>query len=223
MTVGHVFRAARGISLVLLLMAPMLLRAGDASGVSVGWWRDLWRTPDQQAQRLFDAGDYAAAATRFTDPMRIGTAWYRAGDFDRAAAAFGQLASAEGHFNRANALLLQGEYEDAIAAYDQALAQQLDWQLARANRAIAVARQERLAPPDDDAGGTGGMLEADEIVFDTSGRTEDAKGEQTTEGGAGLTDAQMRDLWLRRVETRPADFLRARFTSQLQLREAGTP
>lgn len=213
--------AGRGFWLAVLLMAPMPLRAEGELGFSAGWWQDLWRTPDQQAQRLFDSGDYAAAAARFTGPMHIGTAWYRAGEFERAAAAFGQLTSVEGHFNRANALLLQGEYEQAIAAYGQALAQRPDWQPAVENRQIALARKERLAPPDDDAGGTGGMLEADEIVFDTTGRTNNAEGEQTTEGGAGMNDAAMREMWLRRVETRPADFLRARFASQLQLRQEG--
>lgn len=216
MTAGRGFRYAPGVWLAVLLMAPMLLRAEGAPGISAGRWQDLWRTPDQQAQRLFDAGDYSGAAARFTDPMHIGTAWYRAGEFERAAAAFGQLTSVEGQFNRANALLLQGQYEDAIAAYGQALAQRPDWQPALENREIALARRERLAPPEDDAGGTGGMLEADEIVFDTTGRTNNAEGEQTTEGGTAMNDAAMREMWLRRVETRPADFLRARFASQLQ-------
>jgi Ca-activated chloride channel family protein len=80
-----------------------------------------------------------------------------------------------------------------------------------------VARQARLAPPEDDAGGTGGKLEADEIVFDNTGRTSKVGNEQVTGGDTGLTDARMRDLWLRRVETKPADFLRARFARQLDL------
>lgn len=221
MSAGRKFRSAPGIWLAVLVMAPMLLRAEGELGIAAGWWQDFWRTPDQQAQRLFDAGDYTSAASRFTDPMRIGMAWYRAGEFERAAAAFGQLTSVEAYFNRANALLFQGEYEQAIAAYDQALAQRPDWQPAVENREIALARKERLAPPEDDAGGTGGMLSADEIVFDTTGRTKSARGEQTTEGGSGVSDAAMREMWLRRVETKPADFLRARFASQLQLQQEG--
>jgi Ca-activated chloride channel family protein len=199
------------------LLVPAVLYADAETGVWAQRWRDLWLTPDQQAQRLFNAGDYAAAAVRFSDPMRIGTAWYRAGEFERAAAAFGQLASAEGHFNRANALLMQGHYDEAIEAYGQALQQRPDWQLAIDNRDLAVARQARLAPPEDDAGGTGGKLEADEIVFDNTGRTSKVGNEQVTGGDTGLTDARMRDLWLRRVETKPADFLRARFARQLDL------
>jgi Ca-activated chloride channel family protein len=208
-----------GFALVLILALPF--SAAAESRGAPGWWRDLWRTPDQQAQRLFDAGDYASAAILFTDPMRIGTAWFRAGEFEHAAAAFGQLTSVEGYFNRANVLLFQGEYNQAIAVYDQVLAKRPGWQAAVYNRAIALARQQKLAPPEDDAGGTGGMLSADEIVFDTTGRVNNAKGEKTTEGGAGGSDAAMREMWLRRVETRPADFLRARFASQLQRRQAG--
>ena len=56
--------------------AGVLVLALWPAMVQAHGWRDLWLTPDQQAQRLFDAGDYAAAAARFSDPLRIGVAWY---------------------------------------------------------------------------------------------------------------------------------------------------
>jgi Ca-activated chloride channel family protein len=183
----------------------------------------LWLTPAQQAQRLFEAGDYASAAQRFTDPMRAGISWYRASDFQRAAAAFGQLASAEAHFNRGNALLLLGEYDKAIDAFDAALQLRPGWSPALTNRDLASLRRARLAPSEDDAGGTGGMLGADEIVFDDTGRVDSAKGEQVVDDAAVMSDTQMRELWLRRVETRPADFLQARFARQLALRSQVAP
>jgi hypothetical protein len=40
------------------------------------------------------------------------------------------------------------------------------WREAKANRDLAEARRQRLEPPKDDAGDTGGQLEAEEIVFD---------------------------------------------------------
>jgi Ca-activated chloride channel family protein len=40
------------------------------------------------------------------------------------------------------------------------------WHEAQINRDLAEARRQMLEPPKDDAGGTGGQLEADEIVFD---------------------------------------------------------
>jgi Ca-activated chloride channel family protein len=186
-------------------------------------WQDLWLTPEQQGERLSADGDYAAAAQRFTDPMRVGAAWYRAGEFERAATAFCQRTSADAHFNRGNSLIMLGLYEQAVAAFDLTLEQRPDWQPGLDNRAIAVARLARLAPPEDDAGGTGGMLEADEIVFDTTGRVNQAQGEETIEDDADLTDIQLRELWLRRVATRPADFLRARFAVQLARQSEVTP
>ena len=189
-----------------------------------GWLLDLWLTPDQQAQRALEAGDYAAAAALFSDPMRVGLAWYRAGEFERAAQAFGRSTSPEAHFNRGNALVLRGTYDEAIAAYDQALAGRPGWTEAYENRTLAELRKTRLAKRDD-AGGTGGKLAADDYVFDSTpakppGSSQDT---ETTEGGEDgpLTDDRLRELWLRRVQTRPADFLAARFERQLELRAEG--
>ena len=72
-----------------------------------------------------------------------------------------------------------------------------------------------LAPPESDAGGTGGQLEADEIVFDDTGRVEASGSETVTEGGEPMSQDEMRAVWLRRVQNDPADFLRARFAWQL--------
>lgn len=176
---------------------------------------DLFLTPDQQGQRLLEAGRYWEAAQRFTEPMRRGTALYRAGEFEAAATAFGQVDTAEAALNRGNALILLGRYQGAVNAFDRALALRPDWPPAVGNRAIAEVRLAALAPPEDDAGGTGGMLGADEIVADTTGRTKNSEEQQVMGGGAAMSDAELRALWLRRVQTRPADFLKVRFAQQL--------
>jgi len=194
---------------LLILMLMISACSGD--------WNDLWLTSDQQAQRLADSGDHAAAAELYSDPMRSGTEWYRAGEFERAAAEFGRLASAEAFFNRGNALIFRGQYEDAIQMYGRALQIQPNWVEAEENQQLAEARKAALERPDDDAGGTGGMLEADEIVFDLDAKSGPNQGEQTVDEGGGLRDDQLRELWLRRVETRPADFLAARFAYQFAL------
>jgi Ca-activated chloride channel family protein len=175
---------------------------------------NLWRTPDQQGQQLFEQGRYAEAAERFADPLRRGAALYRAGDFEAAAAAFARVDSAEAALNRGNALVLLGRYDQAILAFRRALQLKPGWVPAKTNLAIAEARLAALAPPEDDAGGTGGKLGADEIVMDSSGRAAKAQEEQVVEGVGG-SDAELRATWLRRVQTRPADFLKARFALQL--------
>ena len=133
-------------------------------------WAGLWFTLDQQGQKLFDQGEYEQAAGKFTNPERIGTALFMAGDFQNAATVLGRSASADAHYNRGNAHVMLGEYDAAIIAYQSALSRRPDWPEAEQNLQIAKLRKQALAPPDDDFGGTGGMLEADEIVFDESGR-----------------------------------------------------
>jgi len=82
----------------------------------------FWLTPDQQGDRMMGRGEFAEAAKQYRDPPRIGTALYRAGEFKEAARAFGRLKTPEGHFNRGNALLMQGKYTEAVEAYEKALA-----------------------------------------------------------------------------------------------------
>jgi Ca-activated chloride channel family protein len=78
-----------------------------------------------------------------------------------------------------------------------------------------------LAPPDDDAGGTGEEVEADEIVFDDTGRVDKSGTESENEGGEGLSDDEMRAVWLRRIQNDPAEFLKARFAYQLYRDQQG--
>jgi len=187
-------------------------------------WLDFWLTPDQQGERLFEQGDFLAASKKFTTPDRTGAALFRAGEFEQAAAVLGRSSLAEAAFNRGNALVMLGQYEAAIESYSLALEKRPAWQEAEQNREIARLRMQALAPPDDDFGGTGGELEADEIVFDDTGRVNKASGEEVTdEGTQAMTDEAMRAMWLRRVETRPGDFLAAKFSYQLAVQDkAGT-
>ena len=185
-----------------------------------GGWGDWWLTADQQGARLFEQERYLQAAEVFESPQRRGIAYFRGGDFENAASVFGRIGSPEAAYNRGNALVMLGRYEEAIKSYEDALKVRPDWTVAADNLAIARVRLERLAPPETDDGGTGGQLAADEIVFDDSGRVNKSGSEDVTEGGEGLSDDEMRAVWLRRVQNDPADFLRTRFAYQLYRDEA---
>ena len=205
----------------MIRAACLLILAWSTSTQAFDWPRDLrgwWLTPDQQGQRLFEKGRYLEAAENFEDLERRAAAYYRGGDFERAAGVYGRMRTAEAAHNRGNALVMLGQYDAAIQSYDRALALRPNWSLAEDNRALALARKEKLAPPESDAGGTGGMLGADEIVVDDSGRVDRSGTETVTEGGAPMSEEEMRATWLRRVQNDPADFLRARFAWQLQRR-----
>jgi Ca-activated chloride channel family protein len=180
---------------------------------------DLWLTPDQRADRLFRAGTFAEAAKAYQDPARQGVAWYRAGDFKAAAAAFARDGTPEGAYDRGNALVMQGKYDDAVTSYDRALALRPGWAEAADNRAIAVVRRDRLKAEGGDE--TGGQVKPDAIVF---GKQKGKAGDDVqVAGGDPLSDDQLRALWLRRVQTKPADFLRAKFAYQRQQAEGGMP
>lgn len=196
-----------------LLPCLTLLLVGCGAEDDRPWWTALWLTPDQQAERFMAAGRFEEAAKLYTTPFRRGVAHFRAGEFEAAAAAFARMNSADGFFNRGNAFAFLGKYEDAVKAYDQALGLRPGWQSAEENREIARLRGERLKQEGGE--GTGGKLEADDYVFDES--KGDKPGETDTvemDGGAPLSDEELRALWLRRVQTRPADFLRAKFAYQ---------
>ena len=85
-------------------------------------WKDLWLTKDQQAARAMAADDYVGAINLFRLPQWAGVAHYRNGDYDSAIAGFSSENTADAHYNRGNALALNGNYQEAIAAYDIAIA-----------------------------------------------------------------------------------------------------
>jgi Ca-activated chloride channel family protein len=206
--------------LAVLLLVSACAWAWKSAG---GSFANLWLTPDQQGARLLARQRYAEAAKHFHDPLWQGTAFYRDGQFKEAAAAFARVDSPEAAFDRGNALLMHGKYSDAIASYDRALQRRPDWREAEANRDLAEARRQMLEPPKDDAGGTGGQLKPDEMAFDDRPqRSENSKEVEVVTGGQ-MSDEQLQALWLRRVQTKPADFLRAKFAYQLSRRQQEKP
>lgn len=195
---------------ILVIVAVVVVGGVVAAVLSRG--TEAWLTVDQQADRLLQRGDAAGAAELYRDPLRAGVAWYRAGEFDAAAQVWRGSSRPASQFNLGNALVLQGKYDDAIEAYDRALAERPDWPEAEANRELARLRAERLELEGGES--TGGMLGADEISFDAT-RSEGQPAE-TTAGEEPLTDAALQQLWLQRIQTRPAEFLRSKFAYQVQ-------
>ena len=168
-------------------------------------------TPDQAAYRLYQRGDYTAASERFADPMWQGTALFMQGDYKQAAGVFAGYDTAASAFNHGNSLVMLGKYSDAIARYERALELNPGWEDAEVNLEIARARADYLKKEGGEM--TGGKLGADEIVF-TKGKSDPAAGEETVEGGQELSDSELQALWLRNVQTKPADFLRSKFAYQ---------
>ena len=125
----------------LLLLALFAFRRGGALGVLVlcAWlpWQpadaatqDWWRRPDQQAHaRLLEGVDA-----------------YRHGDYARATQRWTALPGADAAYNRGNSLARQGDYDAAIAAYDEALRLHPGMNDAIANRKAVEAAKRRRPP-----------------------------------------------------------------------------
>jgi Ca-activated chloride channel family protein len=168
-------------------------------------------TSDQQGYYLFKQQQYETAATRFADPMWRGIALFRQGDFDQAASLFAGYDTANAAFSQGNALVMQGKYEAAVDRYARALQLQPGWEDASINLEIASARAEMLKQEGGE--GTGGKLGADEIVFE-QGKASPSAGDEQVEAGQETDGVEQQAIWLRQVQTRPADFLRAKFAYQ---------
>lgn len=116
--------AALGFRRGWLMLLPLALLA-HANRAEASLWTDLWQRSDQQAQAQLDAGRPKEAQALANDPELRGTAAYRAGDYAAAADDFAAADtgkdSANAQYNRGNALARQGKFQEAIAAYDEAL------------------------------------------------------------------------------------------------------
>jgi Ca-activated chloride channel homolog len=118
----------RGLAAVALLcvLAPLSLPMPAQAAE-----RDWWQRADQRDQARVETGITA----------------YRQGDFAGARQQFEQVRSAEGRYNLGNALARLGEYDAAIAAYDDALKLRPGMPDAVANRAAVDAARRRKPPP----------------------------------------------------------------------------
>lgn len=126
-----------------LLLTPPSLQANPA----------LASTPpvgDNLAWQAFLQGRYQEAARAFADPVWQGNAWYRAGDYARAVAAYGRANSATAHYNRGNALVQLGQLAAAEQAYLAALALVPNHEDALYNLALLRAQPPAAAPEAQD-------------------------------------------------------------------------
>jgi Ca-activated chloride channel family protein len=174
---------------------------------------DFWSTPDQRGDALFRASKFAEAAKTYADPWHVGLAQYRNGDFEIAAKTFARVPGATGAFDQGNANLMHGDYDAAIASYDRALGFRAGWKEAEENKALAAARKAKMdaSGKDRDKEQTG-EDKPDEITFDQKGTDQQSKPMELA--SEEMSDEQLRATWLRRVQTTPGDFLRAKFAYQ---------
>ncbi|WP_250658604.1 VWA domain-containing protein [Alkalimarinus coralli] len=117
-------------SLVLLL--SFTLQPKDAMAFE---WKDLWKTPDQQAMEIVE-NNPAKAAELFEDPQWKGTAQYKAKQYEEAQQSFETATTTTALYNQATALAQQQKFQEAIEAYEEVLQQDPDFEDAATNKAL---------------------------------------------------------------------------------------
>jgi Ca-activated chloride channel homolog len=209
----HIFATA---ILVSSLFLSSTVQASD-------FW-DLWLTPDQRGRWYFDQQQYDKAAQFFENAEWKAQAFYSGEKFEASAAALENTETAAGQFLRGNAFARAEKLPEAIEAYEMALALNPDFLEASFNLKWVSDLYELDQKTYDDNGGTGGKLGADRTITSKLGEQAGTEVTQQQLKSEGLSDAQLEEMWMRRVQTTLGDFLGLRFSYQYQARtSSGAP
>ncbi len=239
------FSFRRGLLFVLpLIILPGLLLSTD---VQAGFWEDLWATRDQQAQAALKQDRAADAAVLAKDPDIAGEAFYRSGDFVNAGQSWSQVNQdqADSHYNRGNSMAQTGQFEEAIAAYDAALALDPGMEDAVFNRdLVEQMKQQQEQQQQNSEGESDEQQEGDQSEQSEEGEEESSEEQQEGEPGEEESDeqseseetgepsksemeqnwseedAQAMEQWLRRIPDDPGGLLRRKFRNQHERRGA---
>jgi Ca-activated chloride channel family protein len=189
-------------------MAGLLLAVGlggmpapaQANGLT-----DAFLTRDQQGRWAFEHEHYPQAAALFVNPYWKGVAAYHAADYDLALATFARLDTPQAYFYLGNIYVRRFKFDQAIAAYTQALKLQPQFPEAMANLALAQA----LLKDTDSAEKNAPEIKPDEIKMDKAPGKGQSKPVQTEQAASD-------ELWLQNLTTSPAKFLKQKFSLQDQ-------
>lgn len=124
----------RGVWLLILalVMAPFFFRKGwllCLAALPIGLmpppahaleWQDLWQRQDQQAALLYKQEKFDEAQLKRAKQWQ-GVSAYRNQDYEAALTFLGEVEEAESRYNAGNSHAQNGEFEEALAAYQQAI------------------------------------------------------------------------------------------------------
>jgi Ca-activated chloride channel family protein len=153
-------------------------------------WQDLWQRRDQRGYEALQAEQAARAAQLFKNPEWRGAAEYRAGQFEDSAVTLANLDTANGHYNRGNALAKAGALEPAIAEYDRALELDANHEDARYNRDLVAQflkdnPQEQQQPQNQGEGQQGEQGDSSQQQQQDGQQQDGQQGSQDQQGEQG--------------------------------------
>jgi Ca-activated chloride channel family protein len=177
----------RGWICALLVCAVMPLPRAEAFE-----WSDLWQRPDQRGFEAMQANDAARAATLFKDPAWKGAAEFRAEDFPASAATLDRLDTADGNYNRGNALAKSGKLEEAIGAYERTLEIDPNHEDARYNRDLLRDFLEKQKQEQQQQGQNGDQQnqQGDQQGDSQADKSDDSSSDPSKQGDQSQQDQQ---------------------------------
>ena len=118
-------------------------------------------------------------------------------------------------FNQGDALAHLGKYPEAVHAFQEALARRHPWPDAEQNLELVQSlipppkkNEEREQPAEDTP---------DKVQYDEKGK----QGKRIKMPTEAIDPAKLAEIWMRNIQTTPADFLRRRFEMQAAQQESG--
>lgn len=226
----------------LLFLIPGCSASGDFR------MADLFRTRDQQGEKLMEQGAPGEAAERFESDYRKGYAYAEAGQLEEAIEAYGYETNANGFYNLGVLYARTGDPDAAREAFQAALELDPELQVASNNldrvdqvldSLFLIGERESGAPGDEpqkpDTFEEPGKLAEDQEQAQDSEQTYKGKGDVTEMGSRELDESTIdffdtggepapfdpqgaKQSLLRQVEENPSLFLRRKFAHQLRNR-----
>jgi Ca-activated chloride channel family protein len=177
----------RGWICALLVCAVLPLPRAEAFE-----WSDLWQRPDQRGFDAMQANDAARAAALFKDPAWKGAAEFRAEDFPASAATLDGLDTADGNYNRGNALAKSGKLEEAIGAYERTLEIDANHEDARYNRDLLRDFLEKQKQEQQQQGQNGDQQnqQGDQQGDSQADKSDDSSSDPSKQGDQSQQDQQ---------------------------------
>lgn len=196
-----VFR--RGVLLALVLLVSPLWIATPVQA------SNLWQRADQRAWQALQLASEDLALEQFEqrlEPDLAGALAYRQGDYQRAEQYFSQVDTAAGHYNRGNALAMQGRRDQAIEAYERALAMDPEFEDAAYNRDLLKQQPpEQDEPSADDQDPGEDSDPGEENANDQEPQASEDESGQPGDSGAGEADRDEQEASPQDAEHEPGD------------------
>lgn len=153
-------------------------------------WQDLWLNKDQQAKKMLEQGDAEQAAELFKDKQWQGIAKFESGNYAESVKSLTGVNNADAHYNRGHALAHDGKLEEAVAAYDKALALDPNMEDAKKSKSIIEQLlQQQQNQPGDGQGENGDQQQDGSNSDQSKGSNSENQPGQESDSEPGQQDA----------------------------------